>query len=287
MFGWNSELYFDGFEVAAKTGTDTEYRDAWAIGYTTTLSAGVWAGNNDRSVINRAGALGVRVSAPCWHEFMAKAMTYYPPGSFNKPSPLSPEEKSKLAIPMLNGYYVNSQEYKNNITGEIKTQKEVHNILYYINRENPLGSRPLNPYNDSQFMLWEMPVLLWAQQNIPNFNNEYNQIPGKDYSLLNPSKPIDNVIEFPDVPQINFISPESGTFVSNDFNIEVKIDSTDSINATKIYLNQKLLGSLNKKEENIYTFKINWHELTNQNEIKIEAFDSFNQKGENSLIIFK
>lgn len=287
MFGWNSQLHFDGFQAAAKTGTDTEYRDAWAIGYTTTLAAGVWAGNNDRSIINRAGALGVQVSAPCWHEFMEKAISYYPPGTFTKPLSYTSEDKVKFSIPMINGQYINNQEYKNALTEEIVEKKEIHNILYYINKDNPLGPRPNNPYNDSQFIIWEMPVLLWAQQNIPNFNTEYNQVLEKDYLPLSPSKPIDSVIEFPDLPQITFISPENGIFISADFNIEAQINSTDSIIATKIYLNQKLLGSLNKKENNIYTYKINWHELTNQNEIKIEAFDSFNQEGQNSIIIFK
>src|SRR2546430_6688830 len=39
--------------AAGKTGTTQEYRDAWFIGYTADLVAGVWLGNDDNSPMNR------------------------------------------------------------------------------------------------------------------------------------------------------------------------------------------------------------------------------------------
>ncbi|MDD3487837.1 MAG: transglycosylase domain-containing protein [Candidatus Pacebacteria bacterium] len=286
-FSWDNPLHFNNFQVAAKTGTDSEYRDAWTVGYTTSLTAGVWVGNNDRSIVSQTGAPGAMLAAPCWHEFMEKAIQFYPPGTFNKPLPYTSEDIIRSSIPMLNGQYISSQEYKNINTEEIIINKEVHNILYYVNKNNLLDSPPLNPLSDSQFWVWETPVLLWAQRNIPNFDTEYNQNLGPEYIPLKPIQKNEEIIEFPDLPQIEFISPDNGVFVSSDFNIEIEINSTDRIIDTKIYLNQKLLGSLNKTEDNKYTYRINWHELTSQNEIKIEALDSFNQKGENSIIIFK
>jgi len=47
MFGPNSKLYLPEIPVAAKTGTTQDYTDGWTIGYTPSLSVGVWAGNND------------------------------------------------------------------------------------------------------------------------------------------------------------------------------------------------------------------------------------------------
>ncbi len=43
IFGYSNPLYIAGREVAAKTGTTQENRDAWVIGYTPSLAAGVWA----------------------------------------------------------------------------------------------------------------------------------------------------------------------------------------------------------------------------------------------------
>ena len=71
MFGPNSALKLSK-PAAAKTGTTNDYRDAWTIGYTTSLVTGVWVGNNDSSkMLALAGSMG---AAPIWHDFMEKAL---------------------------------------------------------------------------------------------------------------------------------------------------------------------------------------------------------------------
>ncbi len=71
IFGSNSALYITEAQVAAKTGTNQEYRDGWTIGYTPSLAVGVWVGNNDNSSM-APGADGSYVAAPIWHSFMVK-----------------------------------------------------------------------------------------------------------------------------------------------------------------------------------------------------------------------
>ncbi len=285
-FGWNNQLYFPGFQAAAKTGTDSEYRDAWTIGYTTSLVSGVWAGNNDRSIVSRTGAPGSMLAAPCWHEFMERATEFYPPTNFIEPLPYTNDQTIKYSIPMLNGNYINTKEYKNIETGEIKTINEIHNILYYVNKNNILESPLTNPLDDPQFWNWEIPILMWAQKNIINFSEEYNKYLGSEYIPIN-TKTTQTTINFPDIPNIEFISPENGSFVNRDINLTLKIDSSVEIIDIKIYLNKILLGEPNKTEDNIYSYKINLGSLIDQNEIKIEAIDSFNQKNTASIIIFK
>jgi penicillin-binding protein 1C len=285
-FGWNSQLHFQNFQAAAKTGTDSEYRDAWTIGYTTSLVSGIWAGNNDRSIVSRTGAPGAQLAAPAWHEFMEKAAEFYPPKTFAEPLPYTFEDIKRSSVPMLNGNYVYTRDYKHIETEEIINVKEIHNILYYVNKDNLSESPPLNPFRDPQFWNWETPVLIWAQQNIPNFNEEYNLSLGPDYVPLN-NEPTETIIEFPDTPKIEFIYPKKGSFITSDLKLEVKIESTLNIVSTQIFLNKESLGPLLKSEDNIYYYLINFYDLVGQNEIKIEAFDSFNQKGENSIIIFK
>ncbi len=53
--------------VAVKTGTTDDVRDAWTIGYTKNLVAGVWAGNNDNTPMTLEAA---DISAPIWEDFM-------------------------------------------------------------------------------------------------------------------------------------------------------------------------------------------------------------------------
>ncbi|GCE04626.1 transglycosylase domain-containing protein [Dictyobacter aurantiacus] len=56
---------------AAKTGTSNDFRDNWTMGYTTDVTVGVWAGNNDNSpMINVTGVDG---AGPIWHDTMLLA----------------------------------------------------------------------------------------------------------------------------------------------------------------------------------------------------------------------
>jgi membrane peptidoglycan carboxypeptidase len=90
IFGLHSALYFDNYQVAAKTGTTTDYKDGWNIGYTPSIVAGVWAGNSDNTPINRK--TGAMIASPIWHEFMAAVLPQYPKESFNKPAGQTPAE---------------------------------------------------------------------------------------------------------------------------------------------------------------------------------------------------
>ena len=58
--------------LAGKTGTSNDNRDAWFIGYTGVLSAGLWFGNDDNSPTNRA--TGGNVPAIAWQRFMTEAL---------------------------------------------------------------------------------------------------------------------------------------------------------------------------------------------------------------------
>ena len=93
MFGWNSALYFSGYQVAAKTGTTNNYRDAWTIGYTPSIVAGVWVGNNDNSPM--AEKASITIAGPVWRSFMEKALKKFPKESFPPPkkSETTTEEK--------------------------------------------------------------------------------------------------------------------------------------------------------------------------------------------------
>jgi penicillin-binding protein 1A len=66
-----------GWQAAGKTGTSQDYRDAWFIGYTSHLVAGVWLGNDDNSPTKRAVGGGLPVEI--WSRFMRVAHQGIPP----------------------------------------------------------------------------------------------------------------------------------------------------------------------------------------------------------------
>lgn len=64
----------DGNEVAAKTGTTSNYSDGWFMGMTQDLIAGIWVGGDDRAIHFESIAMGqgARVAMPAWGLFMKK-----------------------------------------------------------------------------------------------------------------------------------------------------------------------------------------------------------------------
>jgi len=69
--------------AAAKTGTTTDWRDNWTVGYTPQLVAGVWVGNADNSpMVNVSGIHG---AAPIWHQLMEEALKGEPIRAFSRP----------------------------------------------------------------------------------------------------------------------------------------------------------------------------------------------------------
>ncbi len=84
IFGANSPLTLPGRVVAAKTGTTQNFRDGWTLGFTPSLVAGVWTGNNDGTLLKK-GADGVVVAAPIWHDFMVGALATSTPETFTVP----------------------------------------------------------------------------------------------------------------------------------------------------------------------------------------------------------
>ena len=81
-FGRNSMLNI-GRPAAAKTGTTTNFRDNWIVGYTPDLIAGVWVGNaNNQPMVDVTGVSG---AAPIWNAFMRQVLLGQPEQPFIEP----------------------------------------------------------------------------------------------------------------------------------------------------------------------------------------------------------
>ncbi len=77
--------------VAGKTGTTDDYRDAWFVGFSTSVVVGVWVGFDQPATIGR-DAYGARVALPIWAEFMKRTARQLPAREFKVPEGLQGEE---------------------------------------------------------------------------------------------------------------------------------------------------------------------------------------------------
>ncbi|MGH7175647.1 MAG: transglycosylase domain-containing protein [Minisyncoccia bacterium] len=146
----SSPLFFPGYDVAVKTGTTDDTRDAWVIGYTPSIAIGTWAGNNDNTpMVKQIAGL---ILAPSWHDIMAYALTKYPQTYFGEPDPIPASDSAML-------------------TGVWNTPAGAHSLLYYFLKTPSQGAGP--DTTDPQYSHWETAVQLWLGNN----SGAYSTIP--------------------------------------------------------------------------------------------------------------
>jgi penicillin-binding protein 1A len=78
--------------AAGKTGTTSDFKDAWFVGFTPDLSTAVWIGDDNNGTLH--GIYGGMVPAKIWRSFMLKALAKTPPHDFVRPSGIISETVS-------------------------------------------------------------------------------------------------------------------------------------------------------------------------------------------------
>jgi 1A family penicillin-binding protein len=204
-YGPNSFLHFPDRTVAVKTGTTNDYRDTWIVGYTPEISTLAWAGNNDNSPMEKKVA-GFIV-APMWNEFMQIALAKFKEDGFAAP-PALPDDVS------------------NAIAGLWREQPEIHEILHWVDRDNPTGDAPGNPTQDPQYWLWETPLYEWLNESgLPVPSNAQQNPEGGSAS-------------------VSIRTPRPGSSHDRDEPLVVKVSTKGQIAASEVYIGDRLVGSL-------------------------------------------
>jgi membrane carboxypeptidase/penicillin-binding protein len=82
--------------IGGKTGSTNEYRDAWFVGFNSSVVVGVWTGFDQPQTI-REGGSGARIALPIWADFMRRTNRRLPAQSFDPPANLQPHELCLLS----------------------------------------------------------------------------------------------------------------------------------------------------------------------------------------------
>lgn len=239
-YGNRSYLYFPDHQVAVKTGTTNDYRDAWIIGYTPSLVVGAWAGNSDNTPMEKRVA-GFIV-APLWNEFFTKAFQYIPNERFVSPIPVPRSTK-----PALRGIWYGSNTFDiDRFSGKTATEftpeeareerviADPHEILHWVNRADPTGPSPSNPSQDPQYFLWEIPAQLWIAQNgLPS--NAIRELPAGYDDIHIPER----------LPVGMFITPTTTQVyrISDKISIEAFVRSVFPVTSVEFYFNDHYIGA--------------------------------------------
>ncbi|MBX4187568.1 MAG: PBP1A family penicillin-binding protein [Candidatus Doudnabacteria bacterium] len=249
VFGARSPLILPDRVVGAKTGTTQEWKDGWTIGYTPSLVAGVWAGNNGGELM-KAGADGVLVAAPIWNQFMREATRGTPPEQFHVPDGIQRLYVDAVSGKLPTEYtpYTKQEVFAQN---SVPTEYDDVHVGIKINRENGklanentpddlVETRVYTVFHSEQPEKpnWEIPVRNWAVAA------GYNYPPTEqDDGSVNP--------DFSE-SQVSFVTPKNNGRVNNTFSVRLDItgDEPDSV---ELYLEGKYID---RKDDSPYTFTV-------------------------------
>jgi 1A family penicillin-binding protein len=84
------------FAVGGKTGTTDDFKDAWFVGFSSSVVVGVWVGFDQPQTI-APDAYGSRYALPIWSDFMRQAVRYRPAGEFEVPATLHDEQLCRIS----------------------------------------------------------------------------------------------------------------------------------------------------------------------------------------------
>ncbi len=271
-FGIRSVLYIPNRDVAVKTGTTNNNKDAWTIGYTPSISVGVWAGNNDNTPMKKGG---VSMAGPIWNKFINEALKTLPNEKFENPDLGVDPVTTK---PVLRGSWLgNDNFFIDKISGKLATEftpretleekiiTNVHSILYWVDKNNITGPAPKND-NDRQFSHFDIPIQNWWAQN----RYKYKVVTENEKPSMS-----DDVHTESNKPVVKIIEPNQETTYLASQKINIKLTSAGNYPLLKadIFINDVYVGENDLR----YGFSFTPKDLENiqeKNELKIIVYDT-------------
>ncbi len=151
--------------AAVKTGTSSDWRDNWTVGYTPQLVTGVWVGNADGRPMRDVS--GVEGAGPIWHDFMERALRGQPVVPYLEPPGL---ERVRVCVPsgLLPTPLCPRTREELFIAGTAPTEPDNWYQLFRIDRATGLLAEPGTPperVEERAFIVPPAEAWEWARAN--------------------------------------------------------------------------------------------------------------------------
>jgi penicillin-binding protein 1C len=252
-FAAGSALEVPGRQVAVKTGTTNNNRDAWTIGYTPSVVVGVWVGNNDNKVM-KAG--GVSLAGPIWNAVISEVLKNQPVEYFDQPDPID-----QSLPPILRGVWQGQTTDSSGLPVSL-----VHTILYWIDKANPTGGQPDNPEKDPLYSNWEYGVQKWWAANGDLYTNQ-------PITTGNPNAK----------PTFQIMGLSSDPYTKEQaINFSIVPTSLNPISKIDVFVGNTLVDSLSSAPYSVLLKQDEISGLGANNTVRVVGYDSMGNSGEAS-----
>lgn len=250
-FGAGGVLTLPGRPVAAKTGTTNDYRDAWTIGYTPSLAAGVWVGNTDNTALKR-GYGGSKAAGPIWKKFMTEALEDSPVEGFPA-APANDAEKPILRGSQGGGITLLVDKVTNKLATSSTPEKYItertylpgHSLLHYVNKDDPRGPAPEDPAQDPQYEIWEAAIQDWVKR-------EKEENPDWEISFADPPTEYDTIHSLELIPSLEVVYPTDGaTLYSRQINTDIRVSAPRGVAKVMYKIDDRYVGTVKEHPFNL------------------------------------
>lgn len=307
IFGSSSKyLVLPDRPVAAKTGTTQNNRDGWTLGFTPSLAAGVWTGNNDGSFMNTDAVI---TAGPIWNEFMREATKTMPVEDFPVPDGIQHITVDALSG-MLPGPY--TTQTKDEVFASFSAptaQDNMHQAFDVIQQVqmSPTPSdqvTPFDPNNPQQTAPspqtqtvtsrrvctvlhserpddpnWENPVINWATSH-----SGYCYPPAGSVPVTTPSNPPPtSTVPQGNPPTVKIISPADGSTINSvPFILQANAvpDQGNQIVRVDLLIDGAIVDSRSAAP---YSFSINQQLSSGQHTFAVHGVDDKNNSADDSI----
>jgi len=263
---------------AVKTGTTSDFRDGWTVGYTPSLVAGVWVGNNDNSAMDNG--YGSLAASPIWRAFMDRALEGTGREEFSRPGSIKDGTIDKLSNKISSG---GSNAVKDIFAPwQMPTEKGGYTKVKIdkLTGQRAKDGCPEQYVEEKTFIdihserpevaNWENPVRAWASSQ----------------GLINPP-PQGNAtcaaLDGTNRPTISITSPVNNETVSGTRTIKTSVSAPLGVKLVEFYIDNVNIGSTSSSP---YQFSYNFKNLSSGNHnIKVKIVDSANLSAESSITV--